>query len=69
MCKKQQKKKFKFVRNLVRHYNRRNPTNQLILHHMFYSRAVWITNNRGDLSRILYLDWSKDLLKTLFSTI
>ena len=62
------RKKFKFVRNLVRHYNRQHPDNQLILQCIFDS-AVWITNSRRDLSRVLYLDWSKASLKTLFSTI
>ena len=69
MCKKQLEKQFKYVRNLVRRYNRKHPVDKLILYRMFHSRAVWVTNSEASISRILYLDWSKASLKTLFSTI
>ncbi len=69
MYKKQMEKQFKYVRNLVRRYNRKHPVDKLILYRMFSSRAVWITNSEASISRILYLDWSKASLKTLFSTI
>lgn len=69
MCKEQMKKQFKFIRNLVRRYNRKHPADKLILYRMFNSCAVWVTNSEASISRILYLDWSKASLKTLFSTI